>query len=342
MAARAIVLSEEPGLSARVELPGTGLTISRLGYGTSMLMSRLNRRQSVRLVRAALDAGITHFDTARLYGHGEAESALGEALRGTRERVTITTKVGILPPKQSVALSVARQVARKLVALQPGLRKRFRRAAEGLRTMGVFHIPTIAASLETSLRQLGTEYVDILLLHECREEDLAREELLDFLERARSAGKIRQFGLASSPSVTEAALLEYPRYTPVLQFANSLFEPNLEKMGIPPDRGVLTHSALSAGVTDLWSMLETNARVREMWSRQLGINCGDRHAVAAMLLQYAAVQNRNGGVLFASANERNIAASARALEVPYSSAQLKTLSYLVDHIQRPAMESLTQ
>ena len=66
----------------RVELPGSELRLSRLGFGTAGLMARLGRRESVRLVEIAHDSGITHFDTARAYGYGEAESALGDFLAG--------------------------------------------------------------------------------------------------------------------------------------------------------------------------------------------------------------------------------------------------------------------
>lgn len=330
---------EQVQLSTRADLPGTKLKLSRLGYGTSMLMSRLGRRQSLRLVAAALDAGITHFDTARLYGYGEAESVLGEALRGRRDRVTIATKAGILPPKPSAALSLARHVGRRVVSLNPELRARFRRAAEGMVKAGRFDIPALATSLDTSLRQLRTEKVDLLLLHECGEEDLRREELFRFLEEARAAGKITQYGLACTPEVTETALRSYPRFTPVIQFPSSVFERNLDRMHIPEECLVITHSALSSGFAELCSKLETDAALREMWSWRLGIDCGQRSAIAAMMLQYAAMRNRNGAVLFATANEQHIATSVRALENQYTRAQCDTLASLVNKLRGPAMGS---
>jgi aryl-alcohol dehydrogenase-like predicted oxidoreductase len=51
-----------------VALPGTDLRPSRLGFGSAALMARLGRRESIRLLEVAHEAGITHFDTARAYG----------------------------------------------------------------------------------------------------------------------------------------------------------------------------------------------------------------------------------------------------------------------------------
>ena len=109
-----------------VRLPGTDLTPSRLGFGTSLLMARLGRRESVRLLEVAHESGITHFDTARAYGYGEAESAVGDFLAGRRDAVTVTTKVGLLPPRNSRGLRAAKAVARAAVSRAPALRARLR------------------------------------------------------------------------------------------------------------------------------------------------------------------------------------------------------------------------
>src|SRR3954452_8900176 len=77
---------------------------SRLGFGCGSVMGRVGRAASLRAIAAALDAGITHFDVARLYGYGEAETLLGEALRGRRDRVVIASKFGLMPPQASRAL----------------------------------------------------------------------------------------------------------------------------------------------------------------------------------------------------------------------------------------------
>ncbi len=110
------------------------------------------------LVLHALDRGITHFDTAEGYTEGRAESVLGRALRGRRAEVTLTSKFWARPDHT---------------------------AAHQMKV------------LETSLRRLGTDYVDIYLNHAVNElERLDSPEWLAFAERAKREGKIRAIGLS--------------------------------------------------------------------------------------------------------------------------------------------------
>ena len=74
-----------------VRLGKTGLTVSSTGFG-ALPIQRVERREAVRIIRAAVDGGITFFDTANAYT--DSESKLGEALEGVRDRVVIATKTG--------------------------------------------------------------------------------------------------------------------------------------------------------------------------------------------------------------------------------------------------------
>ena len=302
-------------------------------------MSRVGEAHSLRLLETALDAGITHFDTARLYGYGEAERVLGKFLRGRRDRVTVTTKVGILPPKRSPFLSIAKSLARRAIALAPGLRGLVRRQAGSLIRPGTFDLPTVTASFDTSLRQLGTDFVDFLLLHECSEADLARPELLEFLERAQAAGKVRSFGLATFAPVVESALANFPAYTPALQFRSSLFEPNLPRLRslIPPGTAVFTHSALSAGLSHLSHTLGADTSLQSEWKRRLDLDCTDPRVLARLCLQHALDSNPDGVVLVSSANIGNIRSNAASLAAPYASDRLKIFAELAGEI--PLAES---
>src|SRR5918997_1826870 len=59
-------------------VPGTDVRLPSYGYGCAALMARTSRAESVRLLEEAFDAGVTHFDVARSYGYGEAESQAGD------------------------------------------------------------------------------------------------------------------------------------------------------------------------------------------------------------------------------------------------------------------------
>ena len=88
---------------------------SRLGFGTSGIMgAALTSRGRLRLLDAAFDAGIRHFDTAPLYGLGLAEEVLGRFARRCRGDITLTTKFGLEPPAIPTPLRPVVPIARVL------------------------------------------------------------------------------------------------------------------------------------------------------------------------------------------------------------------------------------
>jgi D-threo-aldose 1-dehydrogenase len=310
-----------------VDLPGTDLNLSRLAFGSSGLMSRLGRRQSLRLLEIAHEAGITHFDTARSYGYGEAESAVGEFLAWHRDNLTITTKLGIVPPRRSRTMRVAKAVGR--AAARPELARRvLRKSAQGMVRLGRFDPREARKSLETSLRELRVETVDILLLHECRPSDLRTEGLLEFLEQAVRAGKIRYFGTGTDIESTEYALRNSPEFARIVQIEHNLVEPTLERLPLRGS-GLITHSVVRLGLPAL-SELMRDERRRESWSRALSVDCGDPHNLARLLMANALRSNSGGVVLFSSAREERIRADAALADsAVFSTEQLRKFARLV-------------
>ena len=304
-----------------------------------MLMSRLNRRQSQRLLETALDAGFTHFDTARLYGYGEAEAALGSAISGRRDKLTVTTKVGILPPRRTPYLDLAKSVGRRAAVFVPQLRFRLRRRADAMVQWGIFDIPAITASLETSLRQLKTDYVDFLLLHECSIQDMERPELLEFLEEVKRKGKIRYYGLAATAPVTEVALVRFQEYARVVQFPSSAFEPTIDRLDLRSGPAIFTHSPLSQGFAQLYSELSRDLPWAAQWSSRLGIDCLNRSALGRLALHFALQMNPAGVVLFASASESNIRCNAKQVGAAIDCEQMWQFGGLVDEFRRTKVVS---
>jgi len=133
---------------------GTGATVAVIGQGTWNL-ERADRRGAVAALRRGLDRGMTHVDTAEMYGQGEVEELVGEAIAGRRDEVFLVSKV--LPGNAS------------------------RRG-------------TITAC-ERSLKRLGTDRLDVYLLHWPGDHPLA-DTLAAFAELAEK-GKIRAFGVSN-------------------------------------------------------------------------------------------------------------------------------------------------
>lgn len=140
----------------RVALGETGLRISRIGFGTAPLgdfYERLDEREAISTVESALQAGINLIDTSPHYGNGLAEHRTGTALRSVpRDQVVLCTKVGrVMEPQRH---GDPAPPARGFVGSLPH-RPRFDYSYDG--TM---------RSVEQSLLRLGTDRIDLLLIHD--------------------------------------------------------------------------------------------------------------------------------------------------------------------------------
>jgi aryl-alcohol dehydrogenase-like predicted oxidoreductase len=213
---------------------------SRLGFGCGGVMGRVERGQSLRAIAAALDGGITHFDVARLYGYGEAEALVGEALRGQRDKVVIASKFGLTATRAAGALRALKPLAQKLAASVPGARS-VMRSLVGVAAQPAerFSVASAQASLDQSLAALKTDYLDILFLHDCAADDLS-DELAGFLDDRVTAGKIRAWGVASDFH-TVASLYTGHGNRLIYQFPNSLSAPNADRLPAG-DRRFICHS----------------------------------------------------------------------------------------------------
>lgn len=195
--------------------------VSVLGLGCAAMMGRVGRRNSEAALAAAFDAGINFFDTARSYGYGASEGLLGQFCAGKRDQVILCTKFGILPAARSWKQAV-KPLARGVLQLFPGLRKAAQRQAAGMFTPGQFSVSVLRSSLETSLRELRTDHVDILLLHAAPLSVLAQDDLFAELDRLVAAGKVRMCGISGEQDVIEAVFTHRPAVLRTAQFACNL------------------------------------------------------------------------------------------------------------------------
>lgn len=145
-------------------LGASGLMVSRAGLGTNAFGERLDPERSAAVVASALDAGITFFDTADIYGHGESERILGSVIGSAREDVVIATKAGM----DAGGLNGVDHGAR-------ASRRYLRRAVEG------------------SLQRLGTDYIDLYQLH-WPDGITPMDETLAAMNELIAEGKVRYIG----------------------------------------------------------------------------------------------------------------------------------------------------
>lgn len=303
----------------RVRLHSTDIESSALGFGCASLTAHGDRRDAIALLEHAFASGITHFDVARLYGLGHAEAILGEFLRSKREHVTVTTKFGLQPPSGAIAsqaglISLAKKVLRRF----PGLASRARRHVAAAAKGGAFSASEASASLETSLRALGTDRVDLLLLHEGTLADAARDDLLAFLEMQRQRGTVRAFGLGSAAATIGDDATRIPQAHRVLQFENSVCTPARDTMRGAGERAVVTHSALR-DLPRLRAAVTADPPAARAASDGTGRELADPAVLATMLLQWALHSNADGIVLVGTTRTAHLDANVRAEETPMPS-----------------------
>lgn len=169
--------------------------------------------ESIAAIRRAHELGVTHFDTAELYGWGEGEKLLGQALGPIRDEVTIATKFGFTPDNAADS--------------RPD------------------HIREV---VDNSLRHLGTDHIDVLYQH-IDDPAVPIEEVVGVMKEYVEAGKVSYLGLSNTtPDNIRRAHAVHP--VSVLQTEYSLFAreseevlPVLEELGI----GLVAYSPLARG-----------------------------------------------------------------------------------------------
>jgi aryl-alcohol dehydrogenase-like predicted oxidoreductase len=202
----------------RIPSEGSAGQISVLGFGCAPLMGRVGRRDSLAALAAAEDAGVNFFDTARSYGYGESEGLLGGFLKGRRQSMVICTKFGILPASGGWKQKV-KPLAQAAIRVFPGLRKHARKQAAGQSVGGQFSVEVLRASFEASLRELQTDYVDMLIFHAAPRSVLDQDDLLEAMERLVESGKVRMAGISADHAVIAETFRRQPKALTTAQFA---------------------------------------------------------------------------------------------------------------------------
>jgi len=279
------------------------LTTSSLGFGCASLSTLPSLKQALATLDIAYEHGITHFDVARLYGSGVSESILGRFLRNRRGGVTITTKLGLNPPvapqlNQST-IFMLKKVIRSVPGLEACLMALLTRQRAGPPR---FSAAEAKKSLETSLKELATDYVDILLLHECSLGEANAEEILEFLEGVVSEGKARYCGVGTAFANLPKDLGELNKRHAIVQTESNALQSNLDTMTGGLDRLYINYGAFAP----------VNFLIRAGHDQRSGLGdymqavCADKEKLGRLLLLAARWQNPQGIVLFASTRPDNI------------------------------------
>jgi aryl-alcohol dehydrogenase-like predicted oxidoreductase len=181
------------------------LEVSAIGFGCMGISHgyghKLDTAEGVKIIREAVDRGVTFFDTAEVYGPFTNERVVGEALRPVRDQVVIATKFGF--------------------AIDPETKKQ-----SGLNSRPE-HIREVA---EASLKRLGTDVIDLLYQHRV-DPNVPIEEVAGAVKGLIEEGKVRHFGL-SEPGANTVRRAHVVQPITALQNEYSLWTRGPETNGI--------------------------------------------------------------------------------------------------------------
>ena len=156
------------------QLGQSGLDVSAIGFGCMGLNfgygTALGKDEAIAVIRAAVDGGVTFFDTAEVYGPYTNEQIVGEALRPVRDRVKIATKFGF-------------NIVDGRMAGMNSRPEQIRRVADG------------------SLQRLGIDVIDLFYQHRV-DPDVPIEDVAGAVKDLIAAGKVRHFGLSEPGAQT--------------------------------------------------------------------------------------------------------------------------------------------
>jgi len=206
------------------QLGKSGLTVSVVGLGCNNFGVRCDFEQTEDVINAAIENGITFFDTADIYGgHGGSESFMGMILKGRREQIVLGSKFGMDMGTSDVARGSRRYVRK---------------------------------AIEASLRRLHTDYLDLYQFHE-PDPHTPIEETLSALDELVKEGKVRYIGSSNFAGwqIAEAELVSQAKNTERFISAQnhySLIEHSVEKEVVPACMnfgiGVLPYYPLASGL----------------------------------------------------------------------------------------------
>jgi aryl-alcohol dehydrogenase-like predicted oxidoreductase len=159
-------------------LGNTDIEVSQVGFGAWVVgtdwWGDRTRDQAIEMVQHAVDRDVTFFDTGDVYGHGDSEELVGEALAEVRDEVTVSTKVGydFYNNPQAGHGELPKKVT-----------------PEWIRT-----------ALDRSLDRLGMDHVELLMLHNANVDEVT-PDVLETLDELREEGKVEAIGWALGPSI---------------------------------------------------------------------------------------------------------------------------------------------
>ncbi len=241
-----------PEIEKRI-LGKSGIEVTKIGVGLWAIggdeWGEVDDRESLDMIDAALDLGINFFDTADVYGGGHSERLLGKAMKGRRDQFIVATKIGW-------------------------------RGFDGEKGASAYDtVEKLIAGVETNLKRLQTDYVDVIQSHiDFHEPNM--EIFVEGFQKLQAQGKVRAYGVSTSDfEYLQAFNADNKGSTLQIDYSilNRTPEQNIFPYTMENDLGVLVRGPLAMGI--LTGKFTKDTRFEDGDFRQNWIKNEDEHQV---------------------------------------------------------------
>jgi aryl-alcohol dehydrogenase-like predicted oxidoreductase len=293
----------------------TGIDVSAIGLGAWQLGRSANwpdgpdEAEAVRIVHAALDAGVTFIDTAPGYADGASEVNIGRALQGRSHDAVICTKFGYTPEGETNWSAGA-----------------------------------IEASVERSARRMNVDHVDIVVLHNPPAEVLAGSEHYEVMQRLVDKGTIRAYGSSVDWGADIDTVLGVSASKALEVRLSALYQEPWDAMGRAHDRGVGTIIKVpleSGWLSGRYTAESEFTDVRSRWSREdIALRAGLVDEFKALLpprttlvegaLRFLLAYDAVSTVIPGTKSVEQLESSLRALDRPLQSDAVDAIRFWYD------------
>ncbi|WP_172194628.1 aldo/keto reductase [Saccharibacillus qingshengii] len=308
-------------VNPNVTLGKSGLTVNPIGLGTNAvgghnLFPNLDEEAGKASVRAALDSGINFLDTAFIYGPGRSEELIGEVLKsyGRRDQIVIATK------------GAHRFVGEKTV---------FDNSPAFLRE-----------SVESSLKRLGTDYIDLYYIH-FPDEHTPKDEAVGELAKLKQEGKIRAIGV-SNFSMEQLREANKDGHVDVFQGEYNLFRRGAEAQLLPyaKENGIsfVPYFPLASGLltgkygaddkldeSKLRNPLFQGENFKRNVEKVNGLReiaGAQKASIANVVLAWYLTRDAIDAVIPGAKNDKQVAANLQTLDVELTPQQIEQIDFL--------------
>ncbi len=304
-----------------IKLTDMSMQIPRLGYGTAYL-THLDSQAATQVLEAAYGAGIRYFDTAYMYGGGAAHTLMRPFVTAHRDQIVLTSKVGILPEGRDPVSKIARKAG--AILGEKAVRAVWPKAFPKFNS---FAPEQVTQALDATLADLGTDHLDILMLHEMALADDS-DALWQTLAVLKAAGKFKQLGLATDIANTKAIFARRHAAIDTIQLPHKA----LGKTYTGADfagKTLISYGIFDSTFQRFLGLLGESGKARMLLTDPALDDLPEADAAGILTLQRGLADNGQGIVLFSSLKPERIAAYARVLQQPASPDTLATFTAIV-------------